>query len=195
MKNTVTGLFQVYKNNLSSILCEQIIERFESWDKDDRTYPGVTVSGLDRNIKDTQDLPISGFSEWKDIDMELHKALQGPIASYLSDILNDFAVLDVKDTEDTGYQIKRTTPKQRGYARHNDSHYLIPQGRYRIITFLWYLNTIKEGGETEFIDRGVVEPEAGKLILFPACWTFPHIGHPPKTENKYIATGWVYSTY
>jgi hypothetical protein len=55
---------------------------------------------------------------------------------------------------------------------------------------LWYLNTVNDGGETEILGDIIVKPEAGKLLLFPASWTFPHRGKMPISEDKYIVTGW-----
>ena len=30
--------------------------------------------------------------------------------------------------------------------------------------------------------------------MFPALWPWVHRGFPPKSEVKYICTGWLYST-
>ena len=61
-----------------------------------------------------------------------------------------------------------------------------------MFTYLWYLNTVIEGGETVFWDSYKIKPEAGKIVLFPACWTFPHTGKMPISNDKYIITGWIY---
>ena len=62
----------------------------------------------------------------------------------------------------------------------------------RKLTFIWYLNDIKDGGYTEFIDGTKIKPEVGKLVIFPASWEFLHRGVPPKSEDKYLCTGWVH---
>ena len=63
----------------------------------------------------------------------------------------------------------------------------------RIITFLWYLNTVEEGGETEFFNGRIsIKPEKGKLLLFPSTWTYIHRGNMPISNDKYILTGWIY---
>ena len=64
--------------------------------------------------------------------------------------------------------------------------------KYRVITFLWYLNDVVEGGETEFWAKYKVKPEAGKLLFFPSTWTYPHRGMMPISNDKYIITGWIY---
>ncbi|HEX6832318.1 MAG TPA: 2OG-Fe(II) oxygenase [Rudaea sp.] len=58
-------------------------------------------------------------------------------------------------------------------------------GRY--LVFLWYLNDVAEGGETEFVDIGIkVAPRAGRLLMFPPYWMFQHAGRPPISNDKYI---------
>ncbi|MEP6483907.1 MAG: 2OG-Fe(II) oxygenase [Rudaea sp.] len=57
----------------------------------------------------------------------------------------------------------------------------------RYMVFLWYLNDVDAGGETEFVDLGVkVAPRAGRLLMFPPYWMFQHAGLPPISNDKYI---------
>lgn len=57
----------------------------------------------------------------------------------------------------------------------------------RYLVFLWYLNDVAEGGETEFCDLGLkVEARAGRLLMFPPYWLFQHAGLPPRSNDKYI---------
>jgi hypothetical protein len=76
------------------------------------------------------------------------------------------------------------------YVYHQD--YENQVDKHRVITYLWYLNTIEEGGETEFYGNYKIKPEQGKLIFFPAFWCYPHCGNIPLSDNKYIITGWMY---
>ena len=64
-------------------------------------------------------------------------------------------------------------------------------GWTRTVACIWYLNAVEEGGETEFAFGHKVVPSAGKLILFPATWNFPHRGLSPIKGNKYIITSFV----
>jgi len=186
-------LIRIYKNNLSREFCDEIIDMFEEGETLGETHLGITFRGLDPTIKESTDLAISGDGQirWKEIDTKLYEALQEPVSQYLSEVVGEWGCFYGEDTYDTGYQIQRTKPGTIGYIAHNDSSI---EGEYRrIVTYIWYLNDVEEDGETEFIDRMKVKPEAGKLVLFPATWTFPHRGIPPKTGLKYICTGWVYS--
>jgi len=66
------------------------------------------------------------------------------------------------------------------------------QATGRIITFIWYLNNVEEGGETLFEDFKI-KPMEGSLLFFPATWTYPHSGAMPTSNDKYIITGWIYN--
>lgn len=57
----------------------------------------------------------------------------------------------------------------------------------RYLVFLWYLNDVAEGGETEFCDLGVrIRAQTGRLLVFPPYWMFQHAGLPPRSNDKYI---------
>ena len=57
----------------------------------------------------------------------------------------------------------------------------------RFMVFLWYLNDVEVGGETDFPDLGLkVSARAGRLLMFPPYWMFQHAGHPPLSGDKYI---------
>jgi len=58
--------------------------------------------------------------------------------------------------------------------------------------FIFYLNNVEEEGETEIWGHKHIKPSAGKLLLFPASWTFSHCGKMQISSDKYIITGWLY---
>lgn len=60
-------------------------------------------------------------------------------------------------------------------------------GRY--LVFLWYLNDVDEGGETEFTDLNLkIQARAGRLLMFPPYWMFQHAGLPARSRDKYIVS-------
>lgn len=57
-----------------------------------------------------------------------------------------------------------------------------------------YLNTIEEGGETEFLYMNKrIKAKQGRLIIFPAGFTHTHRGNPPIGQDKYIVSTWAIS--
>jgi len=61
----------------------------------------------------------------------------------------------------------------------------------RHLTYMTYLNDIKEGGGTEFYHQNVlIKPEKGLTIIAPSTWIHTHRGQVAEKEDKYIITGW-----
>jgi hypothetical protein len=60
----------------------------------------------------------------------------------------------------------------------------------RFLKFTWYLNDNK-AGQTTFLDL-TIQPEQGKLIIYPPVWLFPHKELPPIEEPKYILTTYLH---
>lgn len=182
-------------NTLTSEFCNHCISKFES---DDRKYNGCIGADenheirYDPNIKKSTDLNISSLSNWKDEDHTFYNVLYEEYYKYkdhLDSSLPWRPYTAKNEICDSGYQIQRTNPSE-FYTWHNDAD--CTDGKIRVITFIWYLNTIIEDGYTEFWDGTKVQPEQGKMLMFPATWDFMHRGYPPKSETKYICTGWIH---
>ncbi len=189
MINLEDDLFvMIIENHLEDELCDEMIERFEN---DQRKYDGVTGGGLNKEMKDTKDLHISDLEEWKDIDNKLFFKLQDALQKYFNKINLKNNLFAFNNIDDLGYQIQKYNKNEGKYLWHHDS-LSYNSHKSRIITYLWYLNTLEEGGETEFLN-GKIKPEKGKLILFPSTWTFYHRAHIPISDHKYICTGWILS--
>jgi hypothetical protein len=183
--------YYIKKEVLSKELCQQIIDMFE----DSEQHQGVTFAGKNINIKKTYEVNITG-EKWQEIDNIISKILTESIIKYaetIHNILNNDYILNElhKNITDTGYQIQKYIKCDGFYKWHNDSA-IENKKSCRIVTFLFYLNDVEEGGET-FFYNGKVKPEAGKLILFPATWTYNHKGNMPISNDKYIITGWFYN--
>jgi len=175
----------IQKDALPRSFCDNVIQKFEL---DDRKRQGQVGSGVQLDIKRSCDLSISGKEDWKSYDEAFFKSLNNALKEYLRFIPEEYIQFKAlgRFEDDTGYQIQKTQPGDY-YIWHHD------QTTSRLVTFIWYLNDIKDGGYTEFIDGTRIQPEAGKLIIFPATWDFLHRGVSPKTETKYICTGWVHA--
>ncbi len=63
---------------------------------------------------------------------------------------------------------------------------------HRVLLFMFYLNDVDDGGETEFFyqDRKI-KPSKGDMVIAPAYFTHTHRGCIPKSNDKYILTSWV----
>lgn len=172
------------ENSLDSDFCAHVIDKFE---KDPRLEPGIVGSGIDLEMKESDDLQISVLDDWKEEDDVFFKSLNDFLHNY------DWSGLCPMIDDDSGYQIQRTRPGSAGYLWHNDAN--VAGDSMRALTFIWYLNDVPErdGGWTEFHWGRKIFPETGKLLVFPAGLTFIHRGVPPTKTTKYICTGWLYT--
>ena len=184
-KSKFSDFIYTERGALPKSFCNNVIEKFE---QDDRKRQGQVGSGVRLDIKRSCDLSISGKEDWESYDEAFFKSLSDGLKKYVSFLPEEYtihkALSEIKN--DTGYQIQRTQPGDY-YIWHHD------QTTSRLVTFIWYLNDVKDGGYTEFIDGTRIQPEAGKLIIFPSTWDFLHRGVSPKTETKYLCTGWVHT--
>ena len=165
-------------------------------------YNGNTGSGYKKHIKNTTDYNIPmktskrtslyEYDIWKNISNLLLKTLNNNINKYFNNINNPHYKNIFIDT-----LLMHKYEKGCGeYKIHTDNACKIIENVVvdRIVTFIFYINDVYEGGETEIWNNTKIIPKAGKLLLFPACWTFPHCGKMPISNNKYIITGWFYKT-
>jgi Rps23 Pro-64 3,4-dihydroxylase Tpa1-like proline 4-hydroxylase len=199
----------LYTNNdaICTQLCNEIIELFE---EQSGKYEGVTAKGLDKNIKDSMDFiiprkdaPLEIIKKWERIDKFLAKELDRNVKKYIQDLKNNINIIEERSDSKLNisptdvlitseFMIQRYTQNKGRYVYHDDANIDWNNKKYRLITYLFYLNTVDEGGETEFWGELKIKPESGKLLLFPAIWVYPHRGMMPISSNKYIITGWLY---
>jgi hypothetical protein len=193
----------INSNSLSKEICSKIIYLFEH---EEKKYCGITQQGTDKNIKDTLDYIINkNCNKWQNIYELLEKELEYNILEYIDSITKNINYLEIEKSNIkyklfssnrlvnyNGFLMQKYKKENGRYIYHDDSAIDYPNKKCRVITFIWYLNNIEEGGETEFWGTHKIIPETGKLLLFPACWTFPHRGKIPISDNKYIITGWLY---
>ena len=85
--------------------------------------------------------------------------------------------------------------KEQGHYRkwHSENH---PGGEpsalRRVLFFILYLNTVSEGGETDFRHQHLrIRPKKGRLVIAPCAFTHTHRGNVPQSGDKFIATSWV----
>ena len=63
---------------------------------------------------------------------------------------------------------------------------------HRILLFMFYLNDVQEGGETEFYyQERKISPKQGTMVIAPGYFTHTHRGNKPISNDKYILTSWV----
>jgi|SRR5210317_415441 hypothetical protein len=194
------------KDNLPKNICDAIIRKFEA--DTDNHITGTLGDGdpdheyVNTNWKDSTELNI-GLPHWDKAMQKLRFFLKKGVEEYRREaykFMKEQCGTDDKKfamhfSLGTNYimdphNIQRIK-KGRHYRWHHD---FLPQQPTRVLTFMWYLNTLEpdEGGKTGFINGRRVRPEAGKLILFPATWTCLHTGELIKANTKYLLVGGIH---
>jgi hypothetical protein len=203
--NIIKDYIYIYKYSIPDLLCDEIIEKFEN--EKDAKYKGVTAGGLNENTKKTTDFIIPNNELWLKTKKFLENELFKHYLIYIENFKNKKAYNDFYDN--TPYvpiynyleshffslQIQKYNKNDGKYIYHHDFSIDFENKKYRVVTFIWYLNDVDEGGETFFFENIKIKPEKGKIVLFPASWTFPHAGNIPISNDKYIITGWLYVTF
>jgi len=189
--------FVYSKNNvLSKEQCEDIIDFYE---KSNDKRPGHVGIGVhDPTIKDSIDISLpeiiyNSNCKSDEITALISSTLYKQLVIYSKNIntnYNNYLIFKNKPIQYKGAVIAKYNKNKGKYIYHTDL--TINQNSHRVITFVFYLNDVFEGGETEFLGGDFsIKPEHGKLLLFPSSRNFPHRGNIPISNDKYIISGWL----
>ena len=188
---TFKDLIWMNPKAISTAQCASCIEWF--WNNEDLHQQGQTYGG-DNSITDAK------------LHVDLDK--KNTIQAYPSpdDPISDFMT---KVMTDGWKEYSKTLPTPQGqpmaFSDYSVRIYYKNQGKFlehvdqcagpnatRVFGIILYLNTVDEGGETDFKDYKLkVKAEAGKLIIFPCNYLFRHEGTIPLSEDKYIITSFL----
>lgn len=91
--------------------------------------------------------------------------------------------------------IQKYQRKKGGYPHWHSEQFPQPdqtEALHRVVLYMFYLNDVAEGGETEFLYQGKkIAPRKGTMVIAPAGFTHSHRGNTPVSNDKYIATSWI----
>lgn len=178
----------VYDQVIPPQFCQKLIDKFNRNDHDEQRETVL------KGVRHFMEVNISQF--WHDEHETFVAIVQEAWKVYQS--INNIT-FDVQWPRQFGYEqfrMKRYLPNGLDeFALHTDV------GSYgsarRFVSFLWYLNTVQEGGSTQF-GFAQDKPEAtipavqGRLLMFPPLWTHPHWGCKPISGPKYIVSGYLH---
>tara|TARA_Y100000768_G_scaffold192074_2_gene144024 strand:- start:593 stop:1159 length:567 start_codon:yes stop_codon:yes gene_type:complete len=179
---------RTYDNAFTKEFCDELIEIFEN--NVEHQYPGHVGSGVNKKVKDTNDMHSFESPALEPYNRKIFEILNKHLHEYHSAFKIDNVNIFPSNIKDTGYQIQKYDVNKGKYIWHTDGYTNKKDGS-RVLTFLFYLNDVEEGGETMILDYKI-KPETGKLLLFPPFWNYIHTGTIPKSSCKYILTGWLY---
>lgn len=180
MMHDLRHYIRVYDDALPRDFCKQLVAGFEQTVEAQRRNGRGVREGLEDsawtevNLGAVADDAMRGFFLMQ---------VENSLARYNADVQLPIPVPLRPRTDKL--TMKRYRPgDQERFQPHFDS---IDAVCARYLVFLWYLNDVEVGGETEFCGLDLkVEPRAGRLLMFPPYWMYQHAGLPPVSGNKYI---------
>lgn len=108
-----------------------------------------------------------------------------------SEYMDHYSVLhETAKQQVRSMKIQKTLPGEGYHVWHYESDNIDRSAR--ICAWALYLNTVEQGGETEYLYQSLRIPATeGSLIIWPAGFTHAHRGNPPLSGEKYLLTGWI----
>ena len=181
----LSELVRVYDDALPLDVCQRIIDLFEG-------DPEGQFRRARQNTWVEYTMTRSPLPAWREIEGTLIRCMADHIKDYArmpaARMLGlrgprSFEQLMIKK-----YETGRETPD--GFPEHFDAYNVSTS--IRLLGFLWYLNDVATGGETDFAVLGKrIAPRAGRLVLLPPMWMYAHSGLTPVSNPKYIVTSYL----
>lgn len=188
------------KNAISDNTCMSLIQLFES-------NPALQVKGkvgsqnLNETFKRSTEIAVNPDffenSNWQPHLIDLMHGLSEGIQEYRKLYSFDAGPFGISGIDgiapwrvDWAFNIQKYEPGAGYYVWHCETPNGTQPSVSRMLTWMFYLNDVDNGG-TEFkFQNTTIEAEQGKLVLWPPYWTHYHRGVVNYTDNKYIVTGW-----
>jgi hypothetical protein len=188
------GYIAVFDNAVSSELCQRLVRDFEA--NKMSFSPGVTLSGHMGHVKTSADLPL----EMENIDDDWWASslanncdqVRDAFITAFNRYMEQFVDLQAPVFfSDTGLRVQHYMRGNGFYRRHVDSVPWEVGCSNRVLAVILYLNTVDHGGSTRFADGTTVHAREGRVVMFPATWTYPHQGLVPLSDDKWIITTFI----
>lgn len=176
----------IYDSILEPRLCQKLIELFEADESSvEEQTAGVHVKnhlkrkGLEIDVSRNREFVQKYSKVVLDgifYSLELYKKQTGDIHS----------VIHNNSRECTLEQFRLRKYKQNDgfFSSHIDIMNCDTSNRFLVIMF--YLNSVRKGGETDFPHLGMnVKPKEGRVLIFHPNFMFQHTGNMPLSDHKY----------
>lgn len=166
---SLCDFIQLYENSLEPESCKYLINLFEN-------YSSSNIYNLTDNIN------IS--SEINDIHQYLLKIVINTRNEYydycFGKVFPEFHAFEK-------FNILKILPDSVSTTKVDVSSY---QDARRFLCFTWFLNN-NNGGQVEFLDL-TIQPQQGKLLVYPPFWMYPYKSNPPVDTPQYILTTYLH---
>ena len=196
----ISGAIAYKDNVLSDFLCNSIIDFMQKEENKNLHRVGLTISGVLSDHKICTDATISsGHPSVLDHQKEILDVFSAQIFSSFSPVIEEYTkeyehMNFWLDRRDTGYQYQHYVKEKGQYKVHVDgSSFDKPGFSERVLAVIMYLNTVEEGGGTDFpMHNLTVNAVRGRIAIFPTNFNYPHAGIMPISSDKHIISSFMY---
>jgi len=189
--NKLTDFVKIYDNVITDEFCVKIINAF---DADGEFHIDSTIGaleGTDNVYRSAIEMNCTKradkSAEWGAIMSILNRHASNSFRQYCNDLIEDGFSAELLFSTVTleQWRMHRYDPGKHYYKEHIDS--IEFNTSRRMLVLMYYLNTVKEGGETSFDTIGIqVKPREGRLVIAPTWFGYPHSGDMPISNTKYM---------
>lgn len=173
----LNDFIHVYENSIDAETCDFLVDLFQNNLENSKNISDDKNCYIQYNLTENKDNT--------DKIREVHNSIVRT-TFYQRDQYYDFIHKEVfpKKHSLEQFKIQKYSYESKTEPQVNVVDYSLAR---RFLSFVWFLNDVSEGGEIIFKDLEV-NPEKGKLIIFPSFWMFPYKANPPIGDTKYLLT-------
>jgi hypothetical protein len=182
----ITDFITIYENALTTEYCEKWIEYINYLRNE-----GLVLQEKDKlHLRDHETINFSN-DDYFDLNSadKLSREFLPSIKECVDNYLEDYSLLG--ESNFLLYDVKaKRIPIGGGFHQWHYENASFCTATRRFVVQA-YLNTIEEGGETEFLYQNRrIKAVQGTVVIWPAGFTHVHRGNPPIGQDKYILTTW-----
>jgi len=193
-KSSIKDFIGVYDGYIPDEACDQAIELFNKYQEFNKVFSRFTSERATQDLKNDKQLFCTG-DVLTDQEFNVNK-LKLLMVNFDTALKHYYDETNIKtytggDIVTDHVKIQKTLPGQ-GYHIWHTERYKERDGIKRVLAYTVYLNSVEEGGETEFLNQSQrVKPVKGRVVIWPANFPYVHRGNPPLSGEKFIVTSWV----
>jgi len=178
----MSDFIEIYPGVLDAETCRRVINFFEQ--SPVKTPSSTGIAGVMNPARRSHGVVLDQGSD-TGLFQTVFAGLQRSFAAYVA----KYPELRRHPSVFEAFGIYRYQNETEGYDWHSDG--MDPGLRYRFVSVVLYLNTVDQGGETEFLYQGrKIAAQEGSVVFFPSGWTHIHRGCPPRSGPKYVLVTW-----
>jgi len=193
-KSSIKDFIGIYDGYIPDEACDQAIELFNKYQEFNKIFSRFSSEGATQDFKNDKQLFCTA-DVLTDQEFNVNK-LKSLMVNFDMALRHYYTETNVKKYTAENIitdhvKIQKTMPSQ-GYHVWHVEHGQGRENEKRVLVYSIYLNTVEDGGETEFLYQSQrVKPVKGRIVIWPAGFPYVHRGNPPLSGEKYIVTSWI----